>query len=34
MAPIVAVFFIMASVTRASSTFSFFSIRVTIGHKD
>jgi hypothetical protein len=34
MAPVVAVFFVTASVTWASGTFSFFSIRVAIGHVD
>jgi hypothetical protein len=34
MAPVVVVFFITASVTQASSMFSFFSIRVIIGHMD
>jgi hypothetical protein len=34
MAPVVVVFFITASVTWASGTFSFFSIRVAIGHVD
>jgi len=34
MSPVVAVFFVTASVTRASGMFSFFSIRVATGHVD
>jgi hypothetical protein len=34
MTPVVMVFFITASVIQASGTFSFFSIRATIGHVD
>jgi hypothetical protein len=34
MVPIIVMFFIVASVTQASDTFSFFCIHVTIGHVD
>jgi hypothetical protein len=34
MAPIIVVFFVMASVTLVSNTFSFFNIYITIGHMD
>jgi hypothetical protein len=34
MAPVIVVFFVTASVTRASNTFSFFNIYITIGHMD
>jgi hypothetical protein len=34
MVPVVVVFFVTASVTWASGTFTFFNIRVAIGHVD